>query len=75
MSVFDLQVGESGKILRISAQGAAASRLAAIGFSSGKKLTVLGFSLFKSSVLVAINSTRAALRRSVAECVEVEICK
>lgn len=75
MSVFDLQVGESGKILSISAQGAAASRLAAIGFSSGKKVTVLGFSLFKSSVLVGINSTRAALRRTIAEGIEVEKCR
>ncbi|MGN0815067.1 MAG: ferrous iron transport protein A [Candidatus Coproplasma sp.] len=75
MSVFDLQVGESGKIMRISSQGAAASRLSAIGFSNGKRLTVLGFSLFKSSVLVAVNSTRVALRKSVAECVEVERCR
>ncbi|MGN0818711.1 MAG: ferrous iron transport protein A [Candidatus Coproplasma sp.] len=75
MSVFDLQVGESGIIKSISAHGAAASRLEAMGFLSGKRLTVLGFSLFKSSVLVSVNSTRAALRKSIAECVEVEKCR
>lgn len=75
MSVFDLQVGESGIIVKVTAQGAAASRLAALGFTGGKKVTALGFSLFKSGVLVGVNSTRVALRKTIAQCVEVQSCR
>lgn len=75
MSVFDLKVGESGTITKISVCGAAAARLHALGFSCGQRVTVLAFSLFNSSILVGVGASRVALRRGAAQGVEVELCK
>ncbi len=74
MSVFDLKKGESGKIVRLKARGAVAARLAALGFSCGKVVTALSFSLFNSSILVGIGPSRVALRAAVARGIEVEKC-
>lgn len=75
MSVFDLAVGERAVITKITATGAAAGRLGSLGFISGQSVIALGFSLFKSSILVGVGSTRVALRRTVAKCVEVNLCR
>lgn len=75
MSVFDLGIGESAKIVKITAEGAAASRLKALGFGCGQRVTVLGFSLFRSSILAGVGATRIALRRAVAQKIEVEACR
>lgn len=72
MSVFDLQVGQSGTIKGIRAGGAVAARLSALGIACGKRVTCLGFSLFNSSILVGVSSTRVSLRRAVAQSVEVK---
>ena len=71
MSVFDLAAGQSGTIIKISARGAVAARLSALGFACGARVTALAFSLFNSSILVGINSSRVSLRSSVARLVEV----
>lgn len=75
MSVFDLNVGDRAKVVRLNFDGAAANRLFSLGFSSGKEIKILGFSLFKSSVLLGIGANRVALRREEAEKLEVEICR
>ncbi len=71
MTAFNLGAGESARIIRVNVDGAAAERLRALGFYSGRVVTVLGYSLRKSSVLLACGSVRLAARRSVADKIEV----
>ncbi len=74
MSVFDLSVGESGYIKNINAAGSAAARLSSLGIVAGKKITVLSFSLFKSSVLIGCGAVRLGIRKALAGNIEVEKC-
>jgi Fe2+ transport system protein FeoA len=71
MSVFDLSVGEEGEIVKINVSGKGGERLSSLGFAVGKSVQVLGFSLFKSSVLLAVGQTRVAVRKEVAKLIEV----
>lgn len=73
MTVLDLNVGESAKIDKVSVVGAAAERLRALGFVSGRVITVLGYSLFKSSVLLSCGSVRLAARRNLAQMIGVRV--
>lgn len=72
MSVFDLKAGQSGRITKINVQGAAAERLAALGFKCGASVCALSFCLFNTGVLVGVGATRVALRKKIAALVEVE---
>lgn len=74
MGVFSLRVGESGKITEINLSGAAKERLTALGIKRGAAVKVLGFSLFKSGVLLGAGNTRVAVRKAVAENIKVEKC-
>ncbi|MBD5631723.1 MAG: ferrous iron transport protein A [Clostridia bacterium] len=72
MSVFDLKMGESGKISRINLTGAAKARLTSLGIKEGQRVEVLSFSLFKSSVLISCAAVRVGVRKSLARKIEVE---
>ncbi len=74
MGVFSLRVGESGRVTEINLSGAAAERLCALGLQRGAKVKALGFSLFKSGILLGVGNIRVALRKAVAENIEVELC-
>lgn len=74
MSVFDLKKGESGIIKSCNLTGSVFSRLSSLGISVGKKVTVLSFSLFKSSVLIGCGAVRLGLRAALAKSIEVEKC-
>ena len=74
MSVFDLSAGESGYIKSCNLAGSAAARLVSLGVVAGKKITVLAFSLFKSSVLIGCGPVRLGLRKALAKQIEVEKC-
>lgn len=74
MSVFDLSAGDSGYIKSSNLTGSAAARLSALGIVAGKKITVLSFSLFKSSVLIGCGAVRLGIRKSLAKQIEVEKC-
>lgn len=74
MSVFDLKVGESAKIIKCGAEGGAATRLSSLGITVGKRITVLAYSLFKSSVLIGCGAVRLGIRKSLAALIEVERC-
>lgn len=73
MSVYDLKMGQSGKISAIRVEGSAAARLSSLGITVGRRVTALAFSLFKSSVLIGCGSVRLGLRKSLAGLIEVEI--
>lgn len=67
MSIFDLKAGESGVISEIKLPANAMARLSSLGFSRGKKVTVLAFSLFKSAVLVSCGAVRVGMRAQTAK--------
>ena len=74
MSVYQLKAGESGEIVKIDISGGAAARLASLGITVGKRVTVLAFSLFKSSVLIGCGAVRLGVRKSLAKLIDVELC-
>ena len=72
MSVYDLKMGECGKITKINLGGGARARLTALGIKVGETVEVLSFSLFKSSVLISCAAVRVGLRKSIAKNIEVQ---
>lgn len=72
MSVFDLKMGESAVVKSVAVDGAAGERLLSLGIKKGQKVTAVAFSLFKGSVLITIGYNRLAIRKSVAQRIEVE---
>lgn len=71
MTVLDLTAGESAEIVKVGASGGAAERLFSLGFTRGRYVTVLGWSILKSSVLLQCGSVRLAARRTIAQKIEV----
>lgn len=74
MSVFDLKMGESGRVTTVNVDGAAGERLVSLGVKKGQTVTAVAFSLFKGSILITIGYNRLAIRKSVAQRIEVEKC-
>lgn len=74
MGVFDLKRGQSGIIKLVAVDGTAGQRLKSLGVIKGAKITVIGYCLFNSSVLILCGYNRIALRKSVACRIEVELC-
>ena len=74
MSVFDLKRGDSAIIKSCNLTGSVFSRLSSLGIEVGKKVTVLSFSLFKSSVLIGCGAVRLGIRAALAKNIEVEKC-
>ncbi len=74
MSVFGLKKGQTAKIVAVNADGAAGERLKSLGFRKGAYVTVSAFSIFNGSVLVICGYNRVAVRKSVADRIEVEVC-
>lgn len=75
MSVFDLSVGDNAYIKNCNLTGSVSARLNSLGIVVGKKITVLAFSLFKSSVLIGCGAVRLGIRKAVAKSIEVEKCE
>ena len=74
MSVYDLKAGESAEIININITGGASARLKSLGIIAGKRVTVLAFSLFKSSVMIGCGAVRLGMRASLAGLIEVKKC-
>lgn len=74
MGVYSLKKGQSAKIKMVAVDGAAGQRLRSLGVVKGAKITVIGYSLFNSSVLILCGYNKIALRKSVAERIGVEEC-
>lgn len=74
MSVFDLKAGECAYIKGCALSGNAEIRLRSLGIIAGKKVTVIAFSLFKSSVLLSCGAVRVGIRKAIAKSIEVEKC-
>ena len=74
MGVFDLKKGQSAVIKMVAVDGSAGQRLKSLGVVKGAKITVIGYCLFNSSVLILCGYNRIALRYGVAKRIEVELC-
>lgn len=74
MGVFNLKKGQSGVIKLVAVDGTAGQRLKSLGVVKGAVVTVIGYCLFNSSVLILCGYNRIALRKSVAQKIEVELC-
>ena len=74
MGVFNLKKGQSGVIKLVAVDGTAGQRLKSLGVVKGAIVTVIGYCLFNSSVLILCGYNRIALRKSVAERIAVELC-
>ena len=72
--LFGLNSGESAVISKIEISGNAAARLNSLDVSVGKKITVLSYSRFKSSVLIGCGAVRLGIRKALAVLIEVEKC-
>lgn len=67
-------MGESGRVTTVNVDGAAGERLVSLGVKKGQTVTAVAFSLFKGSILITIGYNRLAIRKSVAQRIEVEKC-
>lgn len=72
MTVFDFKKGDTPTVTAIGLDGGAAARLYSLGLKKGIKVRILGFSLFKSAVLLGFGAVRVSIRRAVAEKIEVQ---
>lgn len=71
MTVFDLKKGEKARVTNINLQGGAAARLTALGLKIDTWVQILGFSLFKSAVLISFGAVRIGIRKSIANSIQV----
>lgn len=71
MGVFVLKKGECGTVSFVGVVGAAGQRLNSLGIKKGAKICVIEYSFFGSSVLISCGYNRIAIRRAVAERIEV----
>lgn len=72
MTAFELGAGESARIIKLNISGGAKERLISLGISGGAEITSLGFSFFKSSILLSCGAVRVAMRKALAQKIEVE---
>jgi Fe2+ transport system protein FeoA len=75
MGVFVLKAGESGIIKKMDLRDAQMARLVSLGINVGSKITVVSYSLFNTSVLILSGFIRVAMRKSIAQKIEVERCR
>ncbi|MBE7088685.1 MAG: ferrous iron transport protein A [Clostridiales bacterium] len=73
MTVFNLKVNQTAKIVGVFASGATLKRLNSLGIVRGQLIKVLAFSFFSGSVLIACDEVRVSIRKSLAEKIEVTL--
>lgn len=74
MGVFNLVIGQSAVVTAVRISGAAGERLHSLGIVAGARVTCLAFSLLKGSILLLCGYNRVALRRRIADNIEVSPC-
>ena len=73
MSVYDLPKNASAEIVAVNVSGASLIRLNSLNIVKGRRIASLGFSLFKSSVLILCGAVRLGMRKSFAKKIEVRL--
>lgn len=74
MGVFDLKAGQNAEITAVRVSGAAGERLYSLGVRVGKTVQCRAFSLFRGSILLLAGYNRVAVRKSIADQIEVSLC-
>ncbi len=74
MGVYSLKRGQSAIVSVVAVDGTAGERLKSLGVVAGAKITVCAYSLFSGSVLIMCGYNRIAVRKSVAQRIEVQPC-
>lgn len=73
MTVSELKIGQSAKILSLEAEDELKQRLYSFGINSGKKLTKINSSLGGKTIAIELDHSCVLLRSSEAEAIKVEI--
>ncbi len=73
LTLVNLQPGESATIVAIHAEQALHQRLLALGFRSGKEISLIRKAAFSGPLQVRVGTTDILLRRS--EAAKISICK
>jgi Fe2+ transport system protein FeoA len=72
MKLSELKAGEEGVVIAVEASPALRERLCALGVGVGKRVRVLRYSLFHSSIMLETAESVLGLRREIAEKTEVK---
>ncbi|NPA81765.1 MAG: ferrous iron transport protein A [Epsilonproteobacteria bacterium] len=72
MTLKDLKINDEGIIKKIKCQEPLKSRLFGLGVAKGVKIKVLKHTAAKGTFEILVDSTRIAIRKEEAECIEVE---
>ena len=71
MNITDLQIGERGEVLAVSCEEALKERLRSLNIHKEAVLRLVKISFFKKTYLMQAGGSLVALRREVAQCVEI----
>ncbi len=74
ITAYDLKNGQGGRVVAVRTGGGAKARLNSLGITEGSIITLIGVSLFKSSVLLAQSAVRVGVRKALAMSIEVQPC-
>ena len=75
MTLNELKIKESGKIININCDNVLKNRLYSFGIIKGAIVTIEELTLTKSTIEIKINQSKIALRLSEAQKIEVEYAK
>jgi ferrous iron transport protein A len=70
----DLRVGMRARVVRVDGDGAFASRLTELGLTEGAVIRVVRVAPFGDPIEIDLRGYRLCLRRSEAQCVQLEAC-
>jgi len=73
MNLDDLKIGETGRIVKISASGIIKRKLLDMGFIRGQTVTIAKRALFRYPIDVVIKGYHVSLRKEEAEKIIIEM--
>lgn len=71
MTAFSIPRGQIARVTKVDLVGKQATRLAQLGIRQGATVQMLGYSLFRSAVLLGVGAVRVAVDKTLATAVEV----
>ncbi len=72
MNLSELEKGECGEIIKVSAPQVLKSRLNSFGITKGARIYVIEQTMSKNTIEIRLNSTKIALRTNEAKTIEIE---
>lgn len=74
MLLSDLSLGQSARIIKITASLSLKQRLNSFGINKNSKIKIEAFTISKKTIEVSVERTKIALRENEAKKIEVELC-